>query len=75
MTTAAAAVVVVVVVVFAGGDDGSLSYPITDPERALGVPKFEAPRISRQSEQGGKAVSPTHQPLLPPTETPGTHFC
>jgi hypothetical protein len=29
-----------VVVVFAGGDEGSLSYPITDPERALGFQRL-----------------------------------
>jgi len=40
-------VVVVVVVVFAGGD-GSLSYPITGLERALGFQEVKAPRISRQ---------------------------
>ena len=24
---------------------------------------------------GGKVVSPTHRPPLPPGNTPGTHFC
>jgi hypothetical protein len=41
----------------------------------LGFQEVEAPRISRQWEQeGGKVISPTHQPLLPPGDTPGTHF-
>jgi hypothetical protein len=25
--------------------------------------------------EGGKVVSPTHRPPLPPGSTPGTHFC
>ena len=33
-------------------------------------------QISRQSEhEGGKVVSPTHRPPLPPGSIPGTHFC
>jgi hypothetical protein len=33
-------------------------------------------RISMQSAQeGGKVVSPTHRPSLPPGRIPGTHFC
>jgi len=32
--------------------------------------------MSRQSaHEGGKIVSPTHQPPLPPGNIPGTHFC
>ena len=27
------------------------------------------------AQDGGKFVSPTHQPTLPPENTPGTHFC
>jgi len=26
-------------------------------------------------QDGGKVVSLTHRPLLPPGNTPGTHFC
>ena len=26
-------------------------------------------------QDGGKFVSPTHRPLLPPGNNPGTHFC
>jgi hypothetical protein len=34
------------------------------------------PQISRQSaHEGGKVVSPTHRPPLPPGNIPGTHFC
>ena len=27
------------------------------------------------AQDGGKVVSLTHRPLLPPENTPGTHFC
>jgi len=27
------------------------------------------------TQNGGKVVSLTHRPLLPPGNTPGTHFC
>jgi hypothetical protein len=47
------------------------SYPIIGPDRPS-----DAPRISKQSaHEGGKVVSPTHRPSLPPEKTPGTHFC
>jgi len=36
----------------------------------------EGSQISRQSaHEGGKVVSPTHRPPLPPGNIPGTHFC
>jgi hypothetical protein len=28
-----------------------------------------------RAQEGGKVVSLTHQPPLPPGNTPGTHFC
>jgi len=41
--------------------------------RVLGGRGFQ---ISRQSvHEGGKIVSPTHRPPLPPGNIPGTHFC
>ena len=36
----------------------------------------EGSQISQQSaHEGGKFVSPTHRPPLPPGNIPGTHFC
>jgi hypothetical protein len=52
------------------------SYTITRLDRPLGFQKAEAPRISTQSPRyGGKVVSPTHRPPLPPGMIPGTYFC
>jgi hypothetical protein len=52
------------------------SYPNAGLDRPLGLQKVETPRISRQSaHEGGKVVSSTYWPSLPPRDIPGTHFC
>ena len=44
--------------------------------RALRVPGGRGSQISRGlAHERGKVVSPTHRPLLPPGNIPGTYFC
>ena len=40
-----------------------------------GSRKLRFPDFMTTAEDGGKVVSLTHRPLLPPGNTPGTHFC
>jgi len=44
----------------------------TGPE---GSRKLRLPDFVTAAQDGGKVVSLTHQLLLPPGNTPGTHFC
>ena len=37
--------------------------------------KLRFPDFVTMAQDGGKVVSLTHRPLLPPGNTPGTHFC
>jgi hypothetical protein len=37
--------------------------------------KLRFPDFMTTAQDGGKVVSLTHQPPLPPRNTPGTHFC
>jgi len=52
------------------------SNPYTGLDCPLGPKKDEAPSISRQpAHEGGKVVSLTHRPPLPPGNILGNHFC
>ena len=44
----------------------------SDPE---GSRKLRFPDFMTTAQEGGKVVSLTHQPHLPPGNSPGTHFC
>jgi len=44
----------------------------TDPE---GSRKFRFQDFATTAQDGGKVVSLTHRPSLPPGNAPGTHFC
>jgi hypothetical protein len=46
--------------------------PWSGPE---GSRKSRFPDYMTTAQDGGKVVSLTHQPPLPPGNTPGTHFC
>ena len=37
--------------------------------------KLSFPNFMTTPQDGGKFVSPTHRPPLPPGNTPGIHFC
>ena len=37
--------------------------------------KLRFPDFMIMAQDGGKVVSLTHRPLLPPGNTPGAHFC
>jgi len=49
--------------------------PITGPRYPEGSSQLRFPDYVTIAQNGGKVVSLTHQPFLPPGNTPGTHFC
>ena len=52
------------------------SSPVTGLEWPRGFQEVKVPRFFMTTAQGGgKVVSLTHQPHLPPGNSPGTHFC
>ena len=62
-------IIIIVVIIF------FFSVPLqawTDPE---GSRKLRFPDFVTTAQNGGKVVSLTHRPPLPPGNTPGTHFC
>jgi hypothetical protein len=65
-------VVFLFIIIVKGKGKATPLQPLTGPDgsRSLGS------QILRQSaHEGGKVVSPTHRPPLPPGNIPGTHFC
>jgi hypothetical protein len=40
-----------------------------------GSRKLRSPNYMTTAQDGGKVVSLTHRPTLPPGNAPGTHFC
>ena len=49
--------------------------PITGPRCPVGSRKLRFPDYVTMAQDVGKVVSLTHRPILPPGNTPGTHFC
>jgi len=49
--------------------------PITGPRCPEGSRKLRFPDYVTMPQDGGKVVSITHRPPLPPGNAPGTHFC
>jgi hypothetical protein len=49
--------------------------PITGSRCLEGSRKLRFPDYMTMAQNGGKIVSLTHRPPLPPGNTPGTHFC
>ena len=54
-------------------------YEVTKKVKAWSGPegsrKLRSPDFMTTAQDGGKVVSLTHRPHLPPGNTPGTHFC
>jgi len=58
---------------------GVFAYPPSHFSKGTGkaVPlqAWSSPDYMKTAQDGGKVVSPTHQPPLLPEDDPGTHFC
>ena len=53
----------------------SKSVPLQASSGPEGSRKLRFPDFMTTAQDGGKVVSLTHRPPLPPGNTPGTHFC
>ena len=51
------------------------SVPLQAWSGPEGSRKLRVPDFVTTAQDGGKVVSLTHRPPLPPGTTPGTHFC
>ena len=54
---------------------GSKSVPLQVWSGPEGPRKLRFPDFMTTAQEGGKVVSRTHRPHLPPGNPPGTHFC
>jgi len=50
------------------------AVPLQDWSGPEGSRKLSFPNFMTTAQDGGKVVSLTHRPTLPPGNTPGTHF-
>jgi hypothetical protein len=51
------------------------AFPLQPGSGPEGFGKLRLPDFMTLVQDGGKIVSLTHRPPLPPGNTPGTHFC
>jgi len=51
------------------------SVPLQARSGPEGSRKLRFPDFTTTAQDGGKVVSLTHRPPLPPGNTPGAHFC
>ena len=51
------------------------AFPLQAWSGPEGSRKLRFPDFMTTAQDGGKVVSLTHWPPLPPGNTPGTHFC
>ena len=51
------------------------SFPLQAWSGPEGFRKLRFPDLMTTAQGGGKVVSLTHRPHLPPGNPPGTHFC
>ena len=52
-----------------------MAVPLQALSGSEGSRKLRFPDFIKTAQDGGKFVSLTHRPSLPPGNTPGTHFC
>ena len=63
------------ILVVAGVKSKGKAVPLQAWSGPQGSWKLRFPDFMTTAQDGGKVVSLTHRPPLPPGNTPGTHFC
>jgi hypothetical protein len=58
-----------------GGKGKGKAVPLQSWSGPEGSRKLRFPDYMKTAQDGGKVVSLTHRPPLPPGNAPGTHFC